>query len=297
VPSPSTSAIAIIGAGRLGTALGRVLRDRGANVVAIASRNPEYAQRAAQFIGVQPVNIERIPALASRVIISVNDDAIASVAGQLRGAGFVSGPDAPRMALHTSGSRGPEELFALAETGVSTAALHPLQTIPSPERGVECLPGSFFGLCGGATPEAVQWASEIIVLLNGTKLIVQPEHWALYHAGAVFASNYLMTMLDAALEALEIAGIPRDQGLAALAPISRASLENVLRLGPDAALTGPIARGDHRTLERNLDGLAKASAQTQAVYRAVGLRTIEIARRRGLDPHLLRQLERALKDE
>ena len=294
----SAAPVAIVGSGRLGTALGRLLRDRGANVVAIAGRDLVSAKRAADFIGgIEAVPIERVPALASHILISVTDDAISDVASQLMNAGLSRSSAGKCVALHTSGSRGPGELSALAESQVSTAVLHPLQTIPSPQQGVESLPGSCFAVCAGegSGGQAVEWASEIVTLLAGRMLSIQPERWALYHAGAVFASNYIVTMVDAALEALEAAGIPRKEALAALAPISHAAVTNAFHLGPDAALTGPIARGDANTVTRNLEGLKFTTEETQAAYRAVGERTIQIARRSGLEPERLRQLEVALR--
>lgn len=96
------------------------------------------------------------------------------------------------------------------------------------------------------------------------------------------ASNYQMTLLDAALEAMECAGANREEALASLAPIARATLENTLRIGPQAALTGPISRGDSATVRRNLDALRAVSQPTQDLYRAAGLRTLPVAVRRGL---------------
>jgi predicted short-subunit dehydrogenase-like oxidoreductase (DUF2520 family) len=282
-----SSSIAIIGAGRVGSALGRVLKQRGAPVCALASRDPEKTRAAAQFIGTEAVALESVPRLARRVLITVSDAAISDVAAKLADAGFSHG-----VALHTAGSRGPEVLESLRAAGVSVGVMHPLQTFPTPERGVHALPGSYFAITGDEQARA--WALEIIRLLDGTPLAIPSQQWAMYHAAAVMASNYQVTLIDAALEILEHAGVPPQQGLAALAPIARATLENVLHLGPQDALTGPISRGDIETVVRNQAALRAVSPATQELYRAAAKRTIPIAERRGLDHHLIEQLEKTI---
>jgi predicted short-subunit dehydrogenase-like oxidoreductase (DUF2520 family) len=285
---PKSNGIAIIGSGRVAASLGRVLRERGLPVRAIASRDIEHARAAAEFIGgVEAVEVEAVPGLARRVLIAVSDHAIAEVAARLAKAGFVDG-----IALHTAGSRGPEALAALGERGVATGVLHPLQTFPTREQGAEALPGTYFAVTGDT--RAVAWAREIVELMPGHVLAILPERWALYHAAAVMASNYQVTLLDAALEILEKAGVARGEGLAALAPIARATLENILRLGPRDALTGPISRGDGETVRRNLEALGAVSAGTRELYRAAGRRTLALAERRGLAQDLLRDIEKLL---
>jgi predicted short-subunit dehydrogenase-like oxidoreductase (DUF2520 family) len=138
------------------------------------------------------------------------------------------------------------------------------------------------------------WAREIVELVPGHFLSSQPAQWGLFHAAAVLASNYQVTLMDAALEALECAGVSRAEGLAALSPLVRATLNNVLRVGPQAALTGPISRGDVETVRRNREALTAVSSASQDLYRAAGRRTIPIARRQGLSGSTIAQLEKCL---
>jgi predicted short-subunit dehydrogenase-like oxidoreductase (DUF2520 family) len=283
----STLPIAIVGSGRVASSLGRLLRDRGAPVVGIASRDLNHARAAAEFIGVKAVALETIPGLARRVLIAVSDDAITEVAIRLANAGFERG-----IALHTAGSRGPEALAPLIAAGVSTGVLYPLQTFPTPEQGLRDLPGSYFVLTGD--PSAMAWAREIVELVSGHIISSQPAQWGLFHAAAVLASNYQVTLIDAALETLEAAGVARAEGLAALSSLARATLNNVLGTGPQAALTGPISRGDVETVRRNREALTAVSPATQDLYRAAGQRTIPIARRQGLADSAIAQLEKCL---
>ncbi len=280
--------IAIVGSGRVAASLGRLLRDRGVPVVGIASRDLGHARSAAAFIGgVAAMELEAIPSLAQRVLIAVSDSAITEVAMRLTNAGFNRG-----VALHTAGSRGTEALLPLSAAGVSIGVLYPLQTFPTPEQGLRDLPGSYFALTGD--PSAMAWAREIVELVPGHILSSQPAHWGLFHAAAVLASNYQATLMDAALETLEAGGVARAEGLAALSSLARATLNNVLRTGPQSALTGPISRGDVETVRRNREALTAVSPATQDLYRAAGQRTIPIARRQGLADSTLAQLEKCL---
>ena len=211
--------MAIIGSGRVASALGRVLWDRGIPVRAVASRDLGHARVAAEFIGgAEALDLEAVPGLVDRVLIAVSDAATPAVAMRLASAGFKGG-----IALHTAGSRGPEVLAPLAAVGVSTGVLYPLQTFPTAEQGMRALAGSYFAITGDGF--AMTWAREIVELVRGQVLSIQPAHWGLCHAAAVMASNYQVTLLDAALEALECTGVPREESLIALAPLARATLE------------------------------------------------------------------------
>ena len=135
-------------------------------------------------------------------------------------------------------------------------------------------------------------ADAIVRRLGGVPVTLAPEAKPLYHAGAVFASNYLVTMLAEAMRLLEEAGIGRDAALAALLPLVRATLENVAAAGPEGALTGPIARGDAATLRRHLSALPHRDAD---LYRAVGRATLRLAREAGLEEARAARLEEILR--
>jgi predicted short-subunit dehydrogenase-like oxidoreductase (DUF2520 family) len=273
VPEP----IAIAGAGRIGQALGRLLRERGESIAAVASRSPDRAARAAAFVGgaARAVTYSEIPQHAARVLIAVPDDAICNVARVLAAAGMHRG-----LALHSSGAHGPEALAPLAEAGVACGTLHPLQTVANPEEGVRVLPGVAFAIDGA--PDAAAWARRLAALLNGLALHVPAASRPLYHAAAVMASNYVTALMSAAVMLMKEAGVDEGAARLALEPLARTSVENALHLGPAAALTGPIARGDADTVRGHLAALGKASPVVESLYRAAGLATLEIARQRGL---------------
>jgi predicted short-subunit dehydrogenase-like oxidoreductase (DUF2520 family) len=222
---------------------------------------------------VLPVTYTELPSHAHCILICVPDDALPSVADALAAA-----PQPITTALHTCGSRGPEALTALEVRGAACATLHPLQTITTPEQGVADLPGSSFGITGSGS--ALDWALEIVRLLDGNALTIASESRPLYHAAAVMASNYIVAMVDAAVILMGLAGVEPDAALRALDPLIRASAANSLAMGPVQALTGPIERGDERTVAAHLRALDSAPESVRQLYRQAGLHTIEVARRK-----------------
>jgi predicted short-subunit dehydrogenase-like oxidoreductase (DUF2520 family) len=155
-----------------------------------------------------------------------------------------------------------------------------LQTVANPEEGVRVLPGVAFAIDGAR--EATAWAERLVGLLDGLTLHVPAASRPLYHAAAVMASNYVTALMSTAVMLMREAGVEEGAARRALEPLARTSVKNELQLGPAAALTGPIARGDADTVRGHLAALAKAPAVVESLYRAAGLATLEIARQRGL---------------
>lgn len=275
--SLSSEPIGILGSGRLAQALGRLLLDEGAPVVCLAGRDPARTRLAAAFVGAEGVPVAGLGSRAARIIIAVSDAALPEVAETLAAA-----PAGLEIALHTCGTRDIEELQPLRRRGIACGTLHPLQTVASPLQGVAALRGAAFAISGDAA--AVLWAEEIVQRVKGQILKIPPAARPLYHAAAVMASNYVAALLDAAQTLLAAAaGKDRDAVLAALEPLVRASVENILARGPVAALTGPIERGDAATVRAHVTALAAATPEIRELYRAAGLQTLDMARRKALD--------------
>ncbi len=299
---------AIVGTGRLAQAIGRLLADAGMPPLVVAGRTPSHAERAASFVrlrrsgsgglapspsdsggqaSIKTARIGEVPALADHVLIAVSDDAIASVADELARGGLSSG-----VVLHTSGAHGPQLLASLAARGVSCGVLHPLQTIADPVRGVAALQGASFAVGGDAA--AVEWAEQLVAAAGGTPLRIRARGFASYHAGAVMASNAVIAAIDAAVVLLGEAGVDERAALHAIRPLCLTSAQNALDIGPVAALTGPVQRGDAETIRTHIAALASSPRPVADLYRASGHALLDIARRRGLSQESAAAVELAL---
>jgi predicted short-subunit dehydrogenase-like oxidoreductase (DUF2520 family) len=283
----SASPVGIAGAGRVAQALGRLLHTRGEPVALVASRSIDHARTAAAFIGtdVAAVSYSDLARRARRILIAVPDSALESVAMTLT---LESG-----IVLHTCGSRGPEALEALSQRGVFRGAIHPLQTVSDPESGATALDGAAFAISGDAP--AVAWAERIAQAANGRILRIASEYRPLYHAAAVMASNYITALLSAAQSLLIASEVDPQEALLALGPLAKTSLDNALRQGPVAALTGPIERGDVSTIAAHLSALRSIPRPIASLYRAAGLQTLELARTKGLCAERAAATERLLE--
>jgi predicted short-subunit dehydrogenase-like oxidoreductase (DUF2520 family) len=248
--------VAIVGAGRLGQALGRALREAGVPIACVASRS----------------DVADIGQHASRVLIAVSDKAIEPVAARI-----AASPGNLRVALHTCGAFGVEPLRPLADIGISCGSLHPLQTIRDPNDS-GALRGIAFAVTGD--PDALAWAGEIAAALDGWVFPIEPDRRDIYHAAAVMASHHLVAVLDAAGEMMRMAGVPPGSVWAALGPLVHTTIENSLRYGPAESLTGPVARGDSATVAAHLSVL---EGDLLRLYRTAALRALRIAASRGLD--------------
>ena len=282
--------VAIVGTGRVARAFGRLLADSGDPPVAVAGRSIDHAAQAASFVGpsVKAVVIRDLAPLADRILIAVSDDAIPTVARELAESGLRGG-----VVLHTSGAHGPRLLDALSGQGVSCGVLHPLQTIADGERGPAALRGSSFGI--GGDRAAVEWAEHLVSLAGGTALRIRDNGFASYHAGAVMASNAVIAAIDAAVVLLGASGVDRPAALKALRPLCLTSARNTFDLGPEAALTGPVQRGDAETIRTHAAALAGAPQAVADLYRASARVLLDIATRRGLSADAARSVEIALE--
>lgn len=286
---PGSGGIGIVGTGRVARALGRLLFEAGEPIIAVAGRTADHTQAAASFIGqpVSAVGIADLPGLATRILIAISDDAIEQVAGELAAAGAHGG-----VALHTSGAHGPQLLRRLAAARVSCGVLHPLQTVATAERGVTALRGATYGV--GGDDVATSWAREIVGIAGGTPLRVPADGFASYHAGAVMASNAVIAAIDAAVALMRTAGIDETAALRAVGPLCVTSARNASEIGPDAALTGPVQRGDVRTIRTHAAALAACPPYVADLYRASTHALVAISRRRGLGDAAARAIEHAI---
>jgi len=271
--SRSQRAFALVGPGRAGTTVAVALAARGWLPTAVAGRRIDAPStlRVAELLGAPAVEVVDAGRVAELVIVATPDTVIAETAAAL----------APRvqpgaLVIHLSGACELEELAKLstARPDVEIGSLHPLQSLPTVELGVERLPGSWCAVDG---PPAVE---RLAISLGLRPFRVDPLQRARYHAAATVAANHLVALLAQATQLAESAGVPP----AALLPLVRATVDNVEVLGARGALTGPVARGDADTAARHLDALAP---EERAAYRALATEALRLS---GRDDAALRTL-------
>lgn len=271
----SSADISIIGCGKVGAAIAQLAAGAGRRVAAVASRNADRAGDLAVKIGNPDAacDIARAAGAGGVVLLTVNDDAIEPLCGELaRDGAFGEGS----VVAHCSGSLGSDILAAARYScGALIASMHPLTTFPTAAAAVERFAGTYCFCEGdaGATDALMELAGDI----GGKPMLISSQAKVLYHAAAVMACNYLTALLDAAVTLCGKAGIDRQTALQALAHLATATLENVTKLGPPSALTGPIARGDARTVARHLEALAGCDDDLRDFYRIAGKWTLQLA--------------------
>ncbi|HEU4374799.1 MAG TPA: DUF2520 domain-containing protein [Telluria sp.] len=263
----------IIGAGHLGRVLGRLFAASGAFALQdVLTRSHTSAQGAIGFIGAGRA-VASIADLrrADAVMLAVSDDQIEPVCGALADAGALDGV----LVFHCSGAKSSAALGAAAGKGAFTASVHPVRSFADPEGVARDFAGTLCGVEGDS--RALALLEPALAAIGARPVAIDAAAKTVYHAASVFASNYLVTVLDAALRAYQAAGIPEQVARALARPLATETLENVLRLGPRAALSGPIARGDLATVARQQAALDGWDGPTGELYRALALATTALA--------------------
>jgi predicted short-subunit dehydrogenase-like oxidoreductase (DUF2520 family) len=251
----------VVGAGRLGTSLALALEHVGRRVSRVASaRGPSAQLLAERLASAQSVTVEQLAAECELVWIAVPDAAIAGIARSLP---WRSG----QRVVHASGALGLDVLDAVRSAGGLRGCLHPLQTFP--ERFAD--PQRFAGIVCGIEADGTLGAEleQLSAELGASSLRLEGIDRARYHVAAVFASNYLVALHAAAAQAWTLAGLPPALARGALAPLTLAAAESVSRLPLEAALTGPLARGDVGTLAAHARALEQAP-ELRALYQRLG---------------------------
>jgi predicted short-subunit dehydrogenase-like oxidoreductase (DUF2520 family) len=269
--------VSIIGAGRLGTALGLALNSAGYPIVSLVARRRQRARKAARLLDV-PLEVLAAEDLhryqpSDLVLIAVPDDRIAEVAEALGRLGTVTRP----FVLHTSGALSSAVFANVAKKGWHTGSIHPLASVSDPVAGVEALRNAYWCIEGDAM--ATRLARRIVRDLGARSFSIQSKDKPLYHAAAVMTSGHVTALFDIALDMLENCGIRRRKARQILFPLLDSTAANLSRAEPAKALTGTFARGDITTLKLHLEALkAKNLEEALKLYLLLGSHSLKLAR-------------------
>jgi predicted short-subunit dehydrogenase-like oxidoreductase (DUF2520 family) len=269
----ATDTIAILGLGKVGTAVGHLLKTAGYRIIAVADQSPDALNKGIPFTGGQACkNLSEAAAAATCIVITTTDDAIASVCHAIVKDGAVHKGD---KVIHMSGAGGLDLLAPARRAGAHVASIHPIQSFADVEGAIINIPGSTFGIT--ADDELREWAVSIVNALKGVPFFVPEKDKALYHAAACMASNYLTTLMYMVETTYQALGLSRKEAIRAFWPLVKGTLLNIETRGAIEALTGPIARGDAGTIEKHLQALQEALPDLLNAYCELGLMAVDMA--------------------
>jgi predicted short-subunit dehydrogenase-like oxidoreductase (DUF2520 family) len=273
--------------------MAHLLSASGYDIVAVADVSREARERAAGLAGAEPFERERDAAAAAYIILITTPDG--AIEGVCRGIAEAGVPLEGRKVVHMSGALSRSALVAAASRGADTLSIHPIQTFADLEGAERSLPGSTFGVT--CEPGLEEWARGFVSSLGGRALIVADEDKVLYHAAAVVACN-LLAMVEYGTHVISRRlGISDEEAAGAFTPLAMATVENVARLGPAAALTGPLARGDIGILEAHLEALEGFDPALADMYREVSRWGLRLVEERGeLDGEAIAAMKGLLED-
>jgi predicted short-subunit dehydrogenase-like oxidoreductase (DUF2520 family) len=258
--------ISIVGAGRVGKTLGRCLRRLGWRIGAVVARSDAHAKAAVRWIGAgRPQGRLTRDVFEADVILLATPDKTLAGAEQL--ARIAGNACKGKVVLHTSGALDSGVLAPLARLGAATGSLHPMQTFTG--REVPKLKGVVFAVEGD--PAARRVAHRIARELGGIPVIIDASSKAAYHAAGALVAGHALALIEAATRILMRSGFTRRRAMQAVLPLTRQMLDNFERFGPQAAWTGPIARGDYAVVHAHGKALRPYPREFQQAYAALAL--------------------------
>jgi predicted short-subunit dehydrogenase-like oxidoreductase (DUF2520 family) len=277
--------VGFIGAGKVGTALAVLLNRKGYTVAGVYDISHAFTERLATLIVNCHVmsNSQEVADAADLTFVTTPDDAIEKAASQVK---WIQG----KSVVHCSGANSTDILESARKSGADVGCFHPLQTFASVQQAIENMPGSSFAI--EAEEPLLANLQKMAGALDGSWIKLKAGDKAAYHAAAVFASNYLVTLVKMATDLWQTFSIPPDQATKALLPLMRGTLHNIETIGLPQCLTGPIARGDAGTILKHLEEIRDKAPQLLFPYKELGLQTIPIALAMGkLNKKQVRELE------
>jgi predicted short-subunit dehydrogenase-like oxidoreductase (DUF2520 family) len=284
--------VAILGLGKVGTAVGFLLRQAGYRIVAVASRSKASLTQGIVYTGGKPyLNFSAAALTANCIIITTSDDAIAHVCKKIsRERGIRPGAKV----IHMSGAGGLDLLESAQDAGAHVACIHPLQSFADVDGAIRNIPGSTFGIT--SADEIKEWSVQMVRDLGGVPFFIADADKPLYHAAACIASNYLTTLIHMVEEIYQSLGLSREDTIRAIWPLVMGTIANIETKGTVQALTGPVARGDAGTIKKHAEALRNKLPALLQAYSALGILTADVGlKKKTLSPETARLIKELLK--
>jgi predicted short-subunit dehydrogenase-like oxidoreductase (DUF2520 family) len=268
---PKALRVGVIGAGRVGAVLAAALRTKGHDLVGVTARSPASRARAADLLpGVPILGLHEVARHSTLVVLALPDDVLGDPAGPVEDLMASGALHEGQVVAHTSGRHGLNVLESVARSGAVTLAVHPAQTFGGTAADLPRLAGISYGVTALGRHWAV--AEWLVGELGGTAVAVPEELRPLWHAGLAHGANHLVTLVASALDIVRATGA--SDPAAVLRPLLLAALERTLEQG-DAALTGPVARGDADAVAGHLRALDDHAPAQAPLYRGLARATAD----------------------
>jgi predicted short-subunit dehydrogenase-like oxidoreductase (DUF2520 family) len=286
--------VAILGLGKVGTAVGNLLRSAGYEIVAVAGRSMAKLRQGITYTGGEAfTDFSAAASRADCIMITTSDDAIASVCNEICQRGVIH---PGKKVIHMSGAGGLALLSPATRAGAFVASIHPLQSFASVEGAINSIPGSSFGIT--ADKEIRGWSEQLVYDLRGNPFTIADEDKPLYHAAACLASNYLTTLIHTVEALYQSLGLAPAEALRAFWPLVQGTVQNIENNGTVQALTGPISRGDAGTVAKHLTALRASFPTLLPLYCILGKETVLLGlKKKTLDPDKAEIIKKLLEGD
>ncbi|MCK4258569.1 MAG: DUF2520 domain-containing protein [Halanaerobiales bacterium] len=269
---------ALIGPGRVGTALSYLLQSHGFTLKMVVGRSNASLERVKSYlydhssIPIFTRDLVLLPSDLDFIILAVQDDHIHDVIKSMWEKNLIK---SKHVLIHLSGVH-PSDVGNLSQMAeISRLALHPLQAVADVDAGISKLPNTVWSLEGDK--RGLELGEEIMKALSTRYLKITKEQKAIYHASACVVSNYLVTLVHTGIEMLKSVGVTEELAQKALLPLVQGTVENLSHKTPKSALTGPIARSDIATIEKHIHAISQVNSDWLELYSMLGRATLEFA--------------------
>jgi predicted short-subunit dehydrogenase-like oxidoreductase (DUF2520 family) len=286
--------IGFIGAGKVGTAFGKYLTENGYKIIGYYSKNYTSAQKAANLTDSTAYDkIEDLVFEVNTLFITTPDDVIKEVCDFLVTKKLIN---KSYIICHMSGGLSSDILKNAKDIGCSVYSLHPMQAFADIESSVKELKNTIFSIEG--CEKKIQYLITLINELGNEIFLIDSKTKAIYHAAACVASNYLVTLIDYAVNLLNEIGLEKNLAIKAINPLLMGTVKNIAQMDTEKALTGPIARGDLKTIKKHLHDIDLYCPHNLDFYKFLGKKTVELAKKEKLkDDIKIKQLNKLLGSE
>lgn len=270
--------LSIIGCGNVAKTMGYLWhKHQSIHIVDVVNRSQKSANASVEFIsaGKPLASITNLQS-ADLFVIACSDDQIESCLDELLGQSVIKKDN---IIFHFSGSKSSTQLKKAKPFGALCASLHPVKSFANPSDAIKNFAGTYCGIEGDAF--ACDVLSKLIEAIDGNTFHVKSDKKLTYHAASIFACNYLVTLQELSIKALEHSGVDRELAMKILEPIIMETSNNIFTLGTANSLTGPIARGDHQLVEEQYHAVKNWDKDAAEMYRLFGKLSIQLSEQKG----------------